>query len=83
MPLLVCPNDGTIMHEINYNDVLIDVCPQCRGVWLDRGELARLLEIVRASAKEGQGHESEEALHGLTRRPSEGASVTSLKNPSL
>lgn len=25
---------------------MIDVCPQCRGVWLDRGELEKLLELV-------------------------------------
>jgi Zn-finger nucleic acid-binding protein len=28
--------------------VEIDYCPQCRGVWLDRGELDKILE--RASA---------------------------------
>ena len=26
--------------------VLIDVCPSCRGVWLDRGELDKLLELL-------------------------------------
>ena len=27
----------------------IDYCPNCRGIWLDRGELDKLLEKTRAS----------------------------------
>ena len=30
--------------------VEIDYCPQCRGVWLDRGELDKLLERAAAQA---------------------------------
>lgn len=30
--------------------VEIDYCPQCRGVWLDRGELDKILERVQAEA---------------------------------
>jgi uncharacterized protein len=47
MPLLTCPNDNAGMQEVNRNGVLIDVCPQCRGVWLDRGELEKLLSFMR------------------------------------
>jgi uncharacterized protein len=47
MPLLTCPNDGGGMQEINRNGVLIDVCPTCRGVWLYRGELEKLLSYIR------------------------------------
>jgi uncharacterized protein len=47
MPLLLCPNDGAGMQEINRNGVLIDVCPTCRGVWLDRGEMEKLLGFMR------------------------------------
>jgi Zn-finger nucleic acid-binding protein len=35
------------MQEVNRNGVLIDVCPTCRGVWLDRGELEKLLSYIR------------------------------------
>jgi len=28
----------------------IDYCPQCRGVWLDRGELDKLIERASAEA---------------------------------
>jgi uncharacterized protein len=47
MPLLICPNDGAGMQEINRNGVLIDVCPTCRSVWLDRGEMEKLLSYMR------------------------------------
>jgi uncharacterized protein len=57
MPLLTCPNDGGGMQEINRNGVLIDVCPQCRGVWLDRGELEKLLSYMR---EDEQGYRSDE-----------------------
>ena len=46
MPLLMCPNDNSAMQEIDRNGVMIDVCPQCRGVWMDRGELEKLLSLV-------------------------------------
>ncbi|AFV75965.1 zf-TFIIB domain-containing protein [Thermus oshimai] len=47
MPLLVCPNCGVGMKEVERRGVLLDVCPQCGGVWLDKGELEKLLSEVR------------------------------------
>ncbi|MBL7684727.1 MAG: zf-TFIIB domain-containing protein [Deltaproteobacteria bacterium] len=47
MPLLTCPNCQLGMQEIRRNEVLLDTCPQCRGVWLDRGELEKILNIGR------------------------------------
>ena len=47
MPLLMCPNCGEGMQEIRRNEVMIDVCPKCRGVWLDRGEMEKLLHTAR------------------------------------
>ena len=29
--------------EVERSDILIDACPECRGVWLDRGELDKIL----------------------------------------
>ena len=40
---LRCPSDGSRLVEVERSDVLIDACPECRGVWLDRGELDRIL----------------------------------------
>ncbi|MBL8772074.1 MAG: zf-TFIIB domain-containing protein [Phenylobacterium sp.] len=48
MPLLLCPNCNTSMQNVSRSGVDIDMCPSCRGVWLDRGELEKLLEGQRA-----------------------------------
>ncbi len=42
----LCPIDGTPLMEMNKNGVTIDVCPECKGVWLDRGELEKLLSVA-------------------------------------
>jgi len=47
MPILMCPNCSEGMQEVRRNEVQIDVCPKCRGVWLDRGELEKLLHSAR------------------------------------
>jgi Zn-finger nucleic acid-binding protein len=47
MPLLLCPNCNTSMQNVNRSGVDIDMCPSCRGVWLDRGELEKLLAEQR------------------------------------
>lgn len=45
---MLCPScKNTEMVEANKEGVLIDVCPQCRGVWLDRGELEKILAAGR------------------------------------
>lgn len=44
MPLLMCPNDNAQMQTLDRNGVQFDMCPTCRGVWLDRGELEKLME---------------------------------------
>ena len=43
MPLMLCPNCNTAMSPVNRQDVEFDMCPSCRGVWLDRGELEKLV----------------------------------------
>ncbi|TYP79075.1 zf-TFIIB domain-containing protein [Paenibacillus methanolicus] len=40
------------MREVEKDGVLIDVCPDCKGVWLDRGELDKLLKDVRTLQNE-------------------------------
>ena len=34
-----CPRDGTTMVAREFGSVTIDQCPQCEGIWLDKGEL--------------------------------------------
>ena len=39
-----CPNDGSTLTMSERSGIEIDYCPQCRGVWLDRGELDKIIE---------------------------------------
>ncbi len=39
-----CPTDGTQLVMSERSGVEIDYCPHCRGVWLDRGELDKIIE---------------------------------------
>ncbi len=39
-----CPVDGTTLVISDRSGVEIDYCPQCRGVWLERGELDKIIE---------------------------------------
>lgn len=39
-----CPIDETTLVMSDRNGIEIDYCPQCRGVWLDRGELDKIID---------------------------------------
>ena len=39
-----CPVDQETLHISERSGIEIDWCPKCRGVWLDRGELDKILE---------------------------------------
>ncbi len=43
-----CPLCNVPLHMTVRKDVEIDYCPQCRGVWLDRGELDKIIERSNA-----------------------------------
>ena len=45
---LLCPTDGTVLRRIERSGVHVDACPTCRGVWLDRGELDKIVEHERS-----------------------------------
>ena len=39
-----CPVDEVHLLMTEREGIEIDYCPQCRGVWLDRGELDKIIE---------------------------------------
>ena len=39
-----CPTDGNTLIMSERGGIEIDYCPECRGIWLDRGELDKLIE---------------------------------------
>ncbi|MDB5186027.1 MAG: hypothetical protein JWL85_550 [Candidatus Saccharibacteria bacterium] len=49
-----CPIDQTDLLMTERQGVEIDYCPQCRGVWLDRGELDKILERSAQSPSQDQ-----------------------------
>jgi Zn-finger nucleic acid-binding protein len=44
MTNMQCPVCQEALKTSDRQGIEIDVCPRCRGVWLDRGELDKLLE---------------------------------------
>ncbi len=61
--LMKCPKCGGDLKETDLNQVKVDVCPDCKGLWLDAGELERIGK-VRASA---MGTFIRDLLKGLPR----------------
>jgi Zn-finger nucleic acid-binding protein len=57
-----CPLCKVNLQLADRQGVAIDYCPQCRGIWLDRGELEKLLELSLAQAH------SSTALNATQRR---------------
>ncbi len=50
---MLCPNDSEVLVMTERNGVEIDYCPKCRGVWLDRGELDKIIERSGAAPQTG------------------------------
>jgi uncharacterized protein len=55
--ILTCPKCRGEMRTYERNGVLIDQCVECRGIFLDRGELEQLLDAERSH---GRGNERDE-----------------------
>ncbi|WP_299647433.1 zf-TFIIB domain-containing protein [Sphingomonas bacterium] len=47
---MTCPVDGATLTMSERQGIEIDYCPTCRGVWLDRGELDKIIERANAAA---------------------------------
>jgi len=58
-----CPIDNETLVMTERNGVEIDYCPKCRGVWLDRGELDKILERAGGSAPPPSQGRSEPARY--------------------
>lgn len=47
-PSRTCPVDGATLLKEHNNEIIIDRCPECKGVWLDAGEI----EAIKDAAKQ-------------------------------
>lgn len=57
-----CPNCNETLVMSDRNGIEIDYCPNCRGVWLDRGELDKIIERSSqyGSARPGEVYREKE-----------------------
>ncbi len=46
-----CPNCNVALVMTDRSGIEIDYCPDCRGVWLDRGELDKIIERSSQNVK--------------------------------
>lgn len=51
---LTCPKCHGTMRQYERNSVMIDQCGECRGVFLDRGELDKLIDAEARWADQPQ-----------------------------
>lgn len=55
-----CPNCNETLVMADRQGVEIDYCPKCRGVWLDRGELDKIIEKTSGyEGPENYGHDDD------------------------
>ncbi|MDP3463846.1 MAG: zf-TFIIB domain-containing protein [Bacteroidales bacterium] len=62
-----CPNCSVNLVMTERSGIEIDYCPDCRGIWLDRGELDKIIERSSQSAK----NYPDENIHGKHYHPKE------------
>lgn len=66
----ICPDTELIMSE--RQGIEIDYCPNCRGIWLDRGELDKMIDKAIANEKgntqfqQPQQQYKDQFLHGYS-----------------
>lgn len=60
-----CPVCQVPLSMAERQGVEIDYCPKCRGVWLDRGELDKIVEqsVARGFSREPEDREYDERGH--------------------
>ena len=76
MGALTCPKCGGAMRSYERNGITIDQCSGCRGVFLDRGELERLIDAENDYYRpSGRGGPDAGAGGGLDMPPGRGYDV--------
>ncbi|WP_336072279.1 zf-TFIIB domain-containing protein [Nitratireductor rhodophyticola] len=68
---LLCPACRVELVMSERQNIEIDYCPKCRGVWLDRGELDKIIERSLSREPERQT-ESTFQRHGDRDKPGHG-----------
>ena len=59
-----CPTCSVVLQMTERQGVEIDYCPKCRGVWLDKGELDRIIERAVSERRPGGLEDRKNESHG-------------------
>lgn len=58
-----CPNCNVDLVMTDRNGIEIDYCPKCRGIWLDRGELDKIIERSTQHVADKRPNDYQEGRH--------------------
>lgn len=64
-----CPVCAVDLYMTDRQGVEVDFCPQCRGVWLDRGELDKIIERLGPAPARREYRDHERERDSEDRRP--------------
>jgi Zn-finger nucleic acid-binding protein len=64
-----CPTDNATLVMSERNGIEIDYCPECRGVWLDRGELDKILDRSQNGGQSAQAQYAPPAQQAYPAQP--------------
>ncbi len=59
-----CPVCNNLLTHVERAGVAIDLCPECQGMWLDRGELDKIIERSAAGGSASYPGEDDSRRHG-------------------
>lgn len=65
-----CPNCDVALVLADRQGIEIDYCPQCRGVWLDRGELDKIIERSAVAETRKKRDYDDDDYDDFRKRPS-------------
>lgn len=57
-----CPSQPLV--EVKLDEVIVDECPQCKGIWLDSGEVARLIDLYEKGKLKGKSETARQIRKG-------------------
>ena len=66
-----CPDCACALEQTRRRGVRLDVCPSCRGIWLDKGELTAF--VAASTRGRGRGATAVTAVTAVTARRAGGA----------
>ncbi|CAB4324791.1 MAG: hypothetical protein F2520_12600 [Actinobacteria bacterium] len=84
---MLCPIDGRELQLTHREGIELDYCPECRGIWFDRGELDKIVERskeqLRSRESSDRGGDRPTARHDGSNAPSKKKKASSFLSDLL